>query len=165
MARSAMLQVLCAAHRMAKRNLRRRSRRFCASFRILGGGQRRVKQRVPSPPSLGPNLDEAEGHPLPSAPQIRSNLGLRPSQSGPCRPQIGWRVYPLPQPRSDLTWARQRVRRAEGRRRTGSTVAPDPRLASRVYLEVAEHFPGAIRSVERVVMPAAVLRSSCARGE
>ena len=70
--------------------------------------------------------------------------------------------YPLPQPRSDLTWAGQRVRRAEGRRRTGSTVAPDPRLASRVYLEVAEHFPGAIRSVERVVMPAAVLRSSCA---
>ena len=70
--------------------------------------------------------------------------------------------YPLPQPRSDLTWARQRVRRAEGRRRTGSTVAPDPHLASRVYVEVAEHFPGAIRSVERVVMPAAVLRSSCA---
>ena len=118
---------------------------------------------MPSPLALGPNLDEAEGHPLPSAPEIRANLGLRPSQSGLYRPQIGRRVPSAPTSFGpNLGGAEGGVRRAEGRRRTGSTVAPDPRLASRVYLEVAEHFPGAIRSVERVVMPAAVLRSSCA---
>ena len=118
---------------------------------------------MPSPPALGPNLDEAEGHPLPSAGQIRSNLGLRPSQSGPYIPQIGRRVPSAPTSFGpNLGAAEGPGARAEGRRRTGSIVGLDPRLASRVYLEVAEHFPGAIRSVERVVMPAAVLRSSCA---
>jgi hypothetical protein len=79
----------------------------------LGGGTRRVKQRVPSPPALGPNLDEAEGHPIPSTRPLRPNLSRRPSQSSPHTPQIGRRVPSAPAAHGPNLGA-QRVRSGGG---------------------------------------------------